>query len=248
MKGAQISDAGFGDTGNAYLRTSDGNPYVRRTAESAFAETVKSASDEELALRLKGDRDEEAFNEIVDRYADIVFMLALRVTLDAYDAGEVLQEAFLSIEKPDSFREGMKFTTWFYGIVLGLCFTRLGAEKNNKKSESLDEYPPFREHRALERVYGSRHTGFSDAAAAEECLGKIGRAMGELPAGYRAVFQLAYVEGYTDREVAEILGISVEGVRTRIRRARFFLTERLSDYFYRPEGSRRVGGYEAVSS
>jgi len=240
MKGTQISDAGFWEAENGYPEAIDGNSHVGRAAGAVPAKDVKSASDEELVLRLKRGRDEGAFNEILDRYADAVFMVALRTTLDAYDAGDVLQEAFLSIETPDSFRGGAKFTTWFYGIALRLCFDRLGAEKNNKRTESPDEYPPFREHRALERVYGSRHTGFSDAAAAEECLGKIGQALGEMPAGYRAVFQLADVEGLGDSEAAEILGITVEGVRTRIRRARFFLAERLSDYFYRPEGVRRV--------
>jgi RNA polymerase sigma-70 factor (ECF subfamily) len=239
MKGTQIADARFWETQNSYRETGRGIMRVSRAAGQAAGD-IWGASDEELALRLKVSRDEGAFNEIVDRYAGAVFMVALRTTLDAYDAGEVLQEAFLSIEAPDSFREGMKFTTWFYGKVLRLCFDRLGAEKNNKRTESPDEYPPFREHRALERVYGSRHTGFSDAAGAEECLGKIGQTLGEMPAGYRAVFQLVDVEGLGDREAAEILGLSVEGVRTRIRRARFFLTERLSDHFYRPEGSRRA--------
>lgn len=236
----QISNARFWDAESGYRETGGGNSHERRAAGALPANDVKSASDEELALRLKGDRDEEAFNEIVDRYANAVFMVALRTTLDAYDAGEILQEAFLSIETPDSFREGMIFTNWFYGIVFRLCFARLGAEKKHKRNESPDEYPPYREHRTLERVYGSRHTDFNDAAAAEECLGKIGRVLGEMPAGYRAVFQLADVEGLGDSEAAEILGLSVEGVRTRIRRARFFLTERLSDHFYRPEGSRRA--------
>ena len=239
MKGTQIADARFWETQNSYRETGRGIMRVSRAAGQAAGD-IWGASDEEIALRLKVSRDEEAFNELVDRYAGAVFMVALRTTLDAYDAGEVLQEAFLSIEAPDSFREGMKFTTWFYGKVLRLCFDRLGAEKNNKRTESPDEYPPFREHGALERVYGSRHKGFSDAAA-EECLGKIGRAIGEMPAGYRAVFQLVDVEGLGDREAADILGLSIEGAKTRIRRVRFFLTERLAEYLYRPEESGRAG-------
>lgn len=240
MKGTQIADARFWETQNSYRETGRGIMRVSRAAGQAAGD-IWGASDEELALRLKGSRDEDAFNELVDRYAGAVFMVALRTTLDAYNAGEVLQEAFLSIETPDSFREGMKFTTWFYEIVLRLCFDRLGAEKNKKRTESQDEYPPFREHGALERVYGSRHKGFSDTAEAEECLGKIGRAIGEMPVGYRAVFQLVDVEGLGDREVADILGLSAKGVRTRIRRARFFLTERLAEYLYRPEERRRAG-------
>ena len=239
MKGTQISDARFLEAESGYRETGRGIMRVNRAAGQAAGD-IWGASDEELALRLKGSRDEEAFNELVDRYAGAVFMVALRTTLDAYDAGEVLQEAFLSIETPDSFHEGMKFTIWFYGIVIRLCFDRLGAEKNNKRTESPDEYPPFREYNVLEQDYGSTRGSFSDAEAAEECLGRIGQALGEMPAGYRAVFQLVDVEGLGDKEAADILGLSIEGVRTRIRRVRFFLTERLADYLYRPEESKRA--------
>ena len=239
MKGTQISDTGFLDAESGYRETGGGNSHVGRTAGPAAAKDVKSASDEELVLRLKRGRDEEAFNEMVDRYAGAVFMVSLRVTLDAYDAGEVLQEAFLSIETPDSFHEGAKLTTWFYGIVLRLCFARLGAEKEHKRSESPDEYPPFREHRALERAFGIPRV-FSNVADAQEWLRNTRHSLGQLPAVYRAVFQLADVEGLGDSEAAEILGISVEGAKTRIRRARLFLTGRLSGYFYRPEEVKRA--------
>lgn len=241
MRGTQISDSGFGNAETAYREIGGETPYARRTGKASAVKDVKSAADEELVLRLKRARDEEAFNEIVNRYADVVFMLALRVTLDPYDAGEVLQEAFLALETPHTFRGDVKFSTWFYRIVLSLCFARLGAEKKHKSNDSMEEYPPCRELGALERTCnGSLSAGSSDAAFSRERLGKIVDAMGELPAGYRAVFQLADVEGLTDSEVAEILGLSVECVKSRICRARFFLTEKLSDYFYRLEESSRV--------
>lgn len=240
MKGTQIPDAGFLDAESGCREPRDGNSHAGRTAGAAAAKDVKSAADEELVLRLKRGRDEEAFNEMVDRYADAVFMVALGTTLDAYDAGDVLQEAFLSIETPDTFRRGMKFRTWFYRLVMVLSFARTEAEKKRERNEGPDEYPPLREHVALERICnGYPGAGFSDAAT-EEWPGEIWHALGELPAGYRAVFQLADVEGIGNSEVAEILGLSVEGARSRIRRARLFLAERLSGYFYRPEGVRRA--------
>lgn len=104
MKGTQIPDAGFLDAESGCREPRDGNSHAGRTAGAAAAKGVKSAADEELVLRLKRGRDEEAFNEMVDRYADVVFMVALGITLDAHDAGDVLQEAFLSIETPDTFR------------------------------------------------------------------------------------------------------------------------------------------------
>lgn len=241
MKGTQIPDAGFLDAESGCREPRDGNSHAGRTAGAAAAKGVKSAADEELVLRLKRGRDEEAFNEMVDRYADVVFMVALGITLDVHDAGDVLQEAFLSIETPDTFRRGMKFTTWFYRLVMVLSIARTEAGKKRERNEGPDEYPPLREHVALKRICnGYPGAGFSDAAITEEWHGKIRHALGELPAGYRAVFQLADVEGLGNSEVAEILGLSAEGVRSRIRRVRLFLAERLSGHFYRPGGARRA--------
>jgi RNA polymerase sigma-70 factor (ECF subfamily) len=60
----------------------------------------------------------------------------------------------------------------------------------------------------------------------------IEKAISELPEYNRVVFLLRDVEGLTNEEVAKVLGISLPAVKSRIRRARLFLRDKLSDYFY----------------
>lgn len=229
MKESQIADEEFGGTGNDHE--------VCGACRGEAAHDYKVMTDEELAGCLKRDRDEEAFNELVDRYADGILRLALRITLNKGDAEDVLQDAFLAIEKPDTFREDAKFSTWFYRIALNLCFTRLRAEKKHKRNVSLDEFPPYREYGALEGgqggLWGARP---DDAVSTREGLRIIEEAMSELPAGYRAVFQLRDVEGLTNNEVANILQLSLPNVKSRVHRARLFLRERLSGYFCEAHG------------
>ncbi|HEX3035994.1 MAG TPA: sigma factor [Thermodesulfobacteriota bacterium] len=79
---------------------------VRRNSYSNRIINHKDSSDEELVRSFVETQDEEAFNEIVNRYADKIFRLALRITHNTSDADDVLQEVFLTMEKLNTFRGG----------------------------------------------------------------------------------------------------------------------------------------------
>ena len=66
----------------------------------------------------------------------------------------------------------------------------------------------------------------------KEVMETIEKALNELSVPYRIVVQLRDVEVLTSREVAEVLGLSDSAVKSRIHRARLFLRDKLSDYFY----------------
>src|SRR5574341_2006623 len=98
-------------------------------------------SDEKLVRLFVEERDEGAFNEIVNRYADKTFRLALRIIRNTHDAEEVLQEVFLSMEKLNTFREESKFSTWLYRVTANACYMRLRANKRKHENEvSLEDY------------------------------------------------------------------------------------------------------------
>ena len=63
-------------------------------------------------------------------------------------------------------------------------------------------------------------------------MDKIEKAICEIPEKYRIVFHLRDVEGLSNVEVGNILELSVPAVKSRIHRARLFLRDKLSDYFY----------------
>lgn len=80
---------------------------------------LEDLRDEELVALFVAKRDEEAFNELVNRYGDRVYRLAYRLTGDPKDAEEVLQEVFIILaEKLSSFRSEAKFSTWLYRVAV----------------------------------------------------------------------------------------------------------------------------------
>ncbi len=191
-------------------------------------------SDQALVRIFVEDQDEEAFNEIVHRYADKIFRLALRITRDHSDADEVLQKVFLTMEKLDTFRGESKFSTWLYRVAANAGYMHLRAKKKKYKNEvSLEDYVSYNGYGALEGVQIKDWSYRPDEVLlSREGMEIIERAVNELPVAYRLVFHLRDVEGLTNPEVAEILGVSLMNVKSRIHRARLFLRDRLSDYFY----------------
>jgi RNA polymerase sigma-70 factor (ECF subfamily) len=89
-------------------RYSNGNGFLNQ----------KQLSDEELVRSFVESQNEESFNEIVNRYGDKIYRLALRITRKPSDAEDVLQEVFITlIGKLDSFHEESKFSTWLHRVA-----------------------------------------------------------------------------------------------------------------------------------
>lgn len=190
--------------------------------------------DEELVRAFLDREDEEAFNEIANRYGDKIYRLALRITGDHSDAEEVLQEVFLRMEKLNTFRGESKFSTWLYRVGVNASYMHLRAKKKKYENEvSLEDYTSYSESGVLEGVQIKEWTDRADEELlSREAMKTIETAVNELPVSHRVVFHMRDVEGLTNPEVAKILGLSVTNVKSRIHRARLFLRDRLSDYFY----------------
>src|SRR5919109_4273428 len=87
-------------------------------------------TDEELVRAFLSNQDEGAFNELVNRYGDKIYRLALKITRNPSDAEEVLQEVFLTlIEKLYTFREDSKFSTWLYRVAANASYLNLKVKK-----------------------------------------------------------------------------------------------------------------------
>ncbi|MFQ5729044.1 MAG: RNA polymerase sigma factor [Waddliaceae bacterium] len=197
--------------------------------------------DEELVVRFREGDKTAVIEELVNRYADKVMRLALRVTRNEQDAQEVLQNVFLTLlEKLSTFRGESKFSSWLYRVALNAAYMHMGNKgRRTSKEISLEDYAPYNEYGMLE---GVSEKGWSDLPD-KELLGREGteiivRAIEELPTKYRVVFHLGDVEGLSDQEVADALGLTLSATKSRKRRARLFLRDRLSDYYYEWKSSR----------
>ncbi len=194
---------------------------------------LDESSDEQLARNFLESQNEEVFNELVNRYTDKIYRLALRITHHHADAEEVLQEVFLNlIEKLCTFREESKLSTWLYRIAINTSLMYLRVEKRYRSYVSLDDYVPHFEDGSLKGVEIKDWSKTPDEVTASNQTMKIlEKAIGEMPEKYRIAFQLRDVEGLSNQEVAEILGLTIPAAKSRISRSRLFLRDRLSDYF-----------------
>ncbi len=181
----------------------------------------------ELLNRLKaGDRS--AFAEMVERYSPRIFSLALRMMEDPAEAEEILQETFLRAAKHiGSFRGQSTLGTWLYRIATNLSLMRL--RRKRPVSISLD-------NSAEESIVPPVAAGDWSARPESELLNRearaeMKRAILALPDGLRAVFVLRDIEGLSTAEAAEVLGLSIPAVKSRLLRARLALRNDLSRYF-----------------
>ncbi len=194
----------------------------------------RDLSDEELVRMFVKEKDEDAFNEIVNRNGEKVFRLALRITHNAHMADEVLQEVFVTlVEKLDSFREEATFSTWLYRVATNASLLQIRNKKKDGKNISLESYVPYDDKGMLSEILLRDWSSSPDEIfAGKEGIEVIERAIDGLPDKYRIVFHLRDIEGLSNEEVGGILGLSLSAVKSRIHRARLFLRDRLSDYFY----------------
>ncbi len=198
-------------------------------------EYMSDKSDEELVNLYKKTGNENAFDEIVSRYANKIYGFALRITRNSSDAEEVFQEVFLTLTKKlDTFRGESKFSSWLYRITVNASYMYLRSQKKHESNISLENYYPYDEKgtlmgRVMEKDWSSRP---DIIIFSNEALKIIDKSINELPESYRTVFHLRDVEGLSNEEVADILEISIPAVKSRLHRARLFLRDRLSDYFH----------------
>ena len=198
-------------------------------------EYMSDKSDEELVNLYTKTGNENAFNEIVSRYANKIYGFALRITRNSSDAEEVFQEVFLTLTKKlDTFRGESKFSSWLYRVTVNASYMYLRSQKKHESNISLENYYPYDEKgtlmgRVMEKDWSSRP---DIIIFSNEALKIIDKSINELPESYRTVFHLRDVEGLSNEEVADILEISIPAVKSRLHRARLFLRDRLSDYFH----------------
>ena len=111
---------------------------------------------------------------------------------------------------------------------------RIRSEKKHDSNISLDNYAPYDEKGTLMgRIKNKDWSSRPDLVIfSKEAVEIIERSINELPESNRTVFHLRDVEGLTNEETADVLGLSVAAVKSRLHRARLFLRDQLSDYFF----------------
>lgn len=161
--------------------------------------------------------DPNAERALYDAHVDRVFRLVYRMAGDLDRAQDYTQETFIkAFEKLREFRGEAALSTWLGSIAISITLNGLRkVRRATDRETSLDD---------------SLSVGRVDRHAEPDLKERMSRAIDELPDGYRAVFVMHDVEGYTHQEIAESLGVHPGTSKAQLFRARARLREALADF------------------
>ena len=209
---------------------------------------MKPAASDDLALvHASKTGDIAAFEELVKRYDSKLLRIAQHFTHNREDAQDVVQEAFLkAFQKLDQFQGNSKFSTWLVRIAINESLMKL------RKQRTQREVPIDQD---IETEEGMLSLEIADwVPNPEECYRAselreiLIRTLQELHQGLRVVFVLRDIEGLSLQQTAEVLELTLSAVKTRSRRARLQLRERLSKYFGRTKQFARVEAANGIGA
>jgi RNA polymerase sigma-70 factor, ECF subfamily len=207
-------------------------------APNQAALPIAQMSDEGLVARART-KDEAAFEELVSRYEDKLYRLAMRFVRNETDAQEILQDAFLSAWRNlPTFEGRAQFGSWMYRVTVNAALMLLRS-RNRHPEVTVDDVEPNALNNAVAES-GQRLRGSADwSIRADEQLQSaemrkhIQESVDALPDGLRTVFLLRDVEELSTEDTAEMLGLSIPAVKTRLHRARLALRVAIGRYFER---------------
>src|SRR5579859_1493385 len=206
-----------------------------RPTSDHLGERVSSArsegTDEALMIRFQsGDRT--AFAVLVRRHQTPLYNFALRQLRSSPTAEEVVQDAFVRVvQKATDFKHESRFTTWLYTIARNLCVDAL--RKNAlRRHPSLDEPRPGGdgEGPTLGEQTMDVRSNVERTAVAVEIGERVAAAVATLPDEQREVFLLREVSNLPFKEIAEVVGVPENTVKSRMRYALERLQAALSEF------------------
>jgi RNA polymerase sigma-70 factor, ECF subfamily len=174
----------------------------------------------------------EAPELLIDAYGDRVYRLALRITGSPPDAEEATQDALWTVaRKIDTFKGDAAFGSWLYRVAANAAYQTVRSRRTKRREIALDDVLPAIEGdgRHFEPIDDwSRRV--DEQALQSELRSVLEDAIDALPPDYRTALVLHDVEGMSNPDIAETLGISLPAVKSRVHRSRLFLRQRLGVY------------------
>jgi RNA polymerase sigma-70 factor (ECF subfamily) len=207
------------------------------TADSP-AETVARGVRPDVALLLKAQKgDRGAYGQIIVLYQDRLFNAVLRMVGDREEARELTQEAFTrGLMSLDSFRGDASPYTWLFRIAVNLAISQLRKVQRvrvfsldrpttNRRYDDEDQAAGLKD-----RVARDKSEGPPQRAERRERDEAVLAALGRLDAEYRAVLVMRDIEGFDYQQMADILGLPLGTLKSRLFRARLALRDELRTY------------------
>jgi RNA polymerase sigma-70 factor, ECF subfamily len=195
---------------------------------------VSEAPSDERLLAAARAGDKQALEKLLERHQAQVYRFGMKMCRDPEDAKDVLQDTLLAMARGvREFRGASSISTWLYTIARSFCIKKRRRSKFAPEEErSLDTDAAVEARRLA--APGSDPV---EALAGKQVEHALEQAIAALDPMYREVLLLRDVEGLSAPEVAEVVGASVQAVKSRLHRARLSVRERVAPLLgVEPEG------------
>ncbi len=170
-----------------------------------------SGRTDEQVLAALAQRDLSALEELYDRYSKVSYSLAYRIVGDRGTAEDVVQDAFLSVWRQAATyrRDRGAARTWLMSIVHHRSIDRLRSGASSSNTIPYDELPESSEESTKPSIWQQAWNNVRGDI--------VRRALERLPAEQKKSIELAYFSGYTQAEIAELMGVPLGTVKGRMR-------------------------------
>lgn len=176
--------------------------------------------------------DEAALEALLRAVQPQLYGFSMKMCRHSADAEDVLQESMLTLARSfRDFRGASSFSTWLYTIARSFCI------KKRRQSKFAPRHEESLEHLATDDQVQIRSPGATPDEHAEsaEVWRRVQDGLQRIEPAYREILVLRDIEGLRAKEVADVVGISVPAVKSRLHRARSQLREHLAATPYRPQ-------------
>lgn len=192
--------------------------------------------------------DQARFAEMTMPFMSALYAAALRMTRNPADAEDLVQETYLRAYRGfEGFREGTNLKAWLYKILTNTYINAYRAKKRRPDQVDLDEVEDFYLFRRLGGLEAADATRTTETEVLDAIPdSEVKDALESLPEQFRMAVILADIEGFSYKEIAEILDVPIGTVMSRIHRGRKQLQKKLWEYAernnLRPRAETTTGG------
>ncbi len=192
-----------------------------------MARTTTPASGGPVRQELTPEERRERFEELALPHIDRLYAAALRYTRDPGDAEDLVQEAYAKAYSAfHQFEPGTNIRAWLYRILTNTYINLYRKQQRRPDEYPQEEIDEFSLYDWLGGVGASAEREVLDSITAEE----VKQALAELPEQFRMAVFLADVEGFSYKEIADMMGTPVGTVMSRLHRGRKQLQKALAEY------------------